>query len=70
MKQTKQSERLWLMAMPILLAAALMSCAPSAKPIVYLQGTSQTLPLKSGQPAPFDGWLLSNEAMADLIGVH
>lgn len=42
----------------------LTACAPRT---VYVRGESQPLPIRQGQSAPADGWLLSDAALADLL---
>lgn len=44
--------------------AALTACAPNT---VYVAGDSQTVRITAGQPAPRDGWLLSDSALEDLL---
>jgi hypothetical protein len=58
---------LWLSAMLLLSAPVLTSCAAKPPEIKYLRGSSETIPLIAGECAPFDGWLLSDEALIDLL---
>ncbi len=58
---------LWLSATLMLSAPALTSCAARPPEITYLRGTSETIPLRANECAPFDGWLLSDEALIDLL---
>jgi len=55
---------LWLLVILLLSAAVLTSCVK--KPVVVL-GDSRTVKLQAGQPAPVDGWLLTDSAMAELL---
>lgn len=67
MPKIKKSATPWQLATLMLCLAVLTSCAPQPAPAVYLLGSSRTVPLNAGDPAPFSGWLLTNEAMADLL---
>jgi hypothetical protein len=49
----------------ILSALSLTGCVK--KPAVVLQGDSQILEVRAGQPAPVDGFLLSPAALVDLM---
>jgi len=76
MNKTNCSGRPLRLAMLTLSLAVLMSCVlacsllpPKPAPLVYLQGTSRTVQLRAGTPAPFDGWLVTDEAMSDLLAV-
>ena len=54
-----------LIGMLMLLGTGLMiSCA--TKPLVIL-GESRTVHLGQNEPAPFDGWLLTDDALAKLL---
>ena len=44
--------------------AALTGCGSST---VYVRGTSEALHLTEGQLVPYDGWLLQDEALVDLL---
>lgn len=67
MNNVKRCVRPLLMAMLILSPVILTACAARPKPVnVYVEGSSRAVPLKTGQAAPFDGWLISNQAMLDL----
>lgn len=53
-----------LMALLTLLMLALTSCA---KPTVVVMAESQTVQIEAGQVAPVDGWLLTDQALIELI---
>jgi len=63
MNNYKQCARLLLMVMLAWSLPLLTGCALKT---VYVQGSSKTVPLTAGEPAPFAGWLLGNEALIDL----
>ena len=48
-----------------LLAVSLISCA--TKPPVYVRGDSQVIELKTGDPAPAEGYFISPAALVDLM---
>ena len=35
--------------------------------VEYVRGTSETVRLRAGEPAPRDGWLVSDAALVDLL---
>jgi hypothetical protein len=45
----------------------LTSCAAKPPENIYLRGSSETIALEATEPAPFTGWLLSDEALVDLL---
>ena len=47
------------------IALALSGCAGTPK-VTYLRATDRTAHLKSGEPAPFEGWLLSDDRFAEI----
>jgi len=63
-KRIRKYAPLLLPAMLMLCLAGLTSCAPKT---VYVRGDSETVQIKAGEPAPHDGWLLTNPAMIDLL---
>jgi hypothetical protein len=58
---------LWLKGTLIASVFALTSCAAKPPETVYLRGSSETIALEAEEPAPFTGWLLSDEALVDLL---
>ncbi len=62
-RSRKTAKRLSL-AMLMLSLLALTSCATST---VYLRGTSEAVKLEAGAAAPHSGWLIQDEALADLL---
>ncbi len=58
---------LWLKGTLIASALALTSCAAKPPETIYLRGSSETIALEAEAPAPFAGWLLSDEALVDLL---
>jgi len=52
----------WL-ALAIALAAAGCKTAPA---VTYLRQSDRTVHLKAGEPAPYDGWLLSDDRLAEI----
>jgi hypothetical protein len=34
--------------------------------VTYLRATDRTVHLKAGEPAPFEGWLLSDDRLAEI----
>ncbi len=57
-----RSAACWL-TLAIALVAAGCQTAPK---VTYLRATDKTVHLKAGEPAPHDGWLLSNDRMAEI----
>ncbi|WP_429885363.1 hypothetical protein [Geoalkalibacter halelectricus] len=53
--------------MCLLLLLALTSCVAKPPERVYLRGSSETVTLQAGECAPFAGWLLSDEALIELL---
>jgi len=66
MKRPKNGGRLRRLVMLIISLLTLTGCAkePSA---VYLNDSSRPVQMRTGEPAPFDGWLLSPGALVDLM---
>ena len=65
MRISTRAARISLTVTSLLLALALMiSCA--TKPPVIL-GESKTAKINQGEPAPFSGWMLTDDAMAKLL---
>ena len=54
----------WL-ALAISLALAPAGCR-SAPTVTYLRQNDRTVHLKAGEPAPYEGWLLSDDALAEI----
>lgn len=65
MTTNRRSAGRHILAILILSVLSLTACAK--KPPVVLQGSSKIVELKAGQPAPEDGYLLSPEALVDLM---
>lgn len=51
-------------ALTVLCLLVLTACGQNT---IYVRGTSEAITLKKGDIVPYDGWLLQNEAMLDLI---
>lgn len=66
MKRLNNGGRRRLRVTLIISLLTLTGCAkePSA---VYLNDSSRPVQMKTGEPAPFDGWLLSPGALVDLM---
>jgi hypothetical protein len=58
---------LWLKGTLIASALILTSCVAKPPENIYLRGSSETIALEATEPAPFAGWLLSDEALVDLL---
>ena len=51
----------------VCLLVLVTGCAPFAKPRVeYLRESEKAIHLTKGEPAPHDGWLLSDDYLAEL----
>ena len=55
---------LLLMVMLVLLMHGLTGCA---KPTVVVMAESQTVQINAGEVSPIDGWLLTNQALIELV---
>jgi hypothetical protein len=64
MLKNNRLEHQLLMVMLTLLLLALTSCA---KPSPVVMAESQTVQIKTGQQSPVDGWLLTDQALIELI---
>jgi hypothetical protein len=53
----------WLLMMLMLFALACAGCVPSVEPY----GADELVYLRATEPAPFDGWLLSDADLEALI---
>ena len=54
-------------AMKVLSVACLLAFATScARDVAYLRETEKVIHLEKGEPAPHDGWLLSDGQLAEL----
>ena len=57
----------WPSVMRTLSALCLLVCATScARDVEYLRGSEKVIHLKKAEPAPHDGWLLSDDHLAEL----
>ncbi len=54
----------WL-ALAIVLAIASAGCRTTPQ-VTYLRATEKTVHLKAGEPAPFEGWLMSDDRLAEI----
>ncbi len=52
-------------SLALAIALALSGCAGTPK-VTYLRAADRTVHLKSGEPAPFEGWLLSDDRLAEI----
>jgi hypothetical protein len=52
-------------SLALAIALALSGCAGTPK-VTYLRATDRTVHLKSGECAPFEGWLLSDDRLAEI----
>lgn len=66
MKRLNNGGRLRLRATLIISLLILTGCAKEPS-VVYLNDSSRPVQMKTGEPAPFDGWLLSPGALVDLM---
>jgi len=64
MLKNNRLERQLLLVMLALLLLALTSCA---QPSVVVMSESQTVQIEAGQQAPIDGWLLTDQALIELV---
>ena len=55
----------WLKVMPMLFLLALTACSGPQRTIVLPE--AQTASIRKGDPAPFDGWLVTSGAMAIIL---
>lgn len=55
----------WLMAMLMLSLLALTNC--SVKHVTTVLPEAKTAKVKAGEPAPFDGWILTDGTMAEIL---
>jgi len=47
------------------IALALSGCATTPQ-VTYLHASDRTVHLKPGEPAPFEGWLMSDDRLAEI----
>lgn len=47
------------------IALATLGCQTAPK-VTYLRAADKTVHLKTGETAPYDGWLLSNDRLAEI----
>lgn len=64
MNADNKAGKIFLIVMLMLLLSGLTGC--SRKPVIVLD-EAKTIHLNQGQPAPWDGWLLTDSAMATLL---
>ncbi len=53
------------LALAIALAAASAGCQATPQ-VTYLRATEKTVHLKAGEPAPYEGWLMSDDRLAEI----
>ena len=53
------------LALAIVLAIAPAGCQTTPQ-VTYLRATDKTVHLKAGEPAPYEGWLLSDDRLAEI----
>ena len=66
MKRPNNGGRPRRLVMLIISLLILTACAKEPS-VVYLNDSSRPVQMKTGEPAPFDGWLLSPGALVDLM---
>ena len=64
MLKNKHLEKLLLMAMLMLSIHGLTGCV---KQPVVVMAESQTVQIKAGEVSPIDGWLLTDQALIELV---
>ena len=63
---SRRSAKLWLAGIGLWCLLLSTGCGHAARP-VYLRGDSEMVKLRAGEPAPRPGWLISDQALVDLI---
>lgn len=66
MRLPKRTLTGWLVISMALCAAAGIGCARSPK-VVYLEGGDRVVHIEQGVPAPFTGWLMTDEKLAEIF---